>query len=112
MEPSILVVDRDRSFQSLIARLLEERRRRPDLFASGDYRPLPIEGVRAGEALAFVRGRDDAELLVVCAVRGSQACIDAEDAAPGAAWWGDTRVAGRSVAELTQGRAVGWRLEG
>ena len=97
---------------SLIARLLEERRRRPDLFASGDYRPLPIEGVRAGEALAFVRGRDDAELLVVCAVRGSQACIDAEDAAPGAAWWGDTRVAGRSVAELTQGRAVGWRLEG
>ena len=97
---------------SLISRLLDERKRRPDLFASGDYQPLELEGARAGEALAFAREHDGAQLLVVCATRASQACVEAADAAPGAAWWGDTRVAGRSVAEITGGRAVGWRLAG
>ncbi|QYF87833.1 malto-oligosyltrehalose synthase [Brevundimonas sp. PAMC22021] len=97
---------------ALIARLLHERRRHPELFASGDYEPLTLEGARADQALAFVRRHGGVELLVVCATRASEACVQAKDADPSIAWWGDTRVAGRSVSEITKGEVFGWRLDG
>jgi (1->4)-alpha-D-glucan 1-alpha-D-glucosylmutase len=39
----------------LIARLLEERRRRPDLFESTSYAPLTAVGAKAPHAVSFVR---------------------------------------------------------
>jgi (1->4)-alpha-D-glucan 1-alpha-D-glucosylmutase len=41
----------------LIARLLEERRRRPDLFASPSYSPLEAVGAKAAHAVSFARDR-------------------------------------------------------
>ncbi len=51
--------------QALIARVLDCRRRQPDLFARGDYCPLEITGPRASHAMGFVRRFADAALLVV-----------------------------------------------
>ncbi len=45
----------------LIARLLEQRRRRPDLFAASTYIPISAAGAKARHAICFVRER----LLVV-----------------------------------------------
>ncbi len=51
--------------QALIERVLDWRRRQPDLFARGDYCPLQITGPRASHALGFVRRFADAALIVV-----------------------------------------------
>ncbi len=41
----------------LIARLLDERRRRPDVFASSRYTPITAAGSKARHAVSFVRDR-------------------------------------------------------
>ena len=40
----------------VVNRTLRLRAERPELFAAGSYDPLPLEGARAGHALAFCRG--------------------------------------------------------
>jgi (1->4)-alpha-D-glucan 1-alpha-D-glucosylmutase len=51
--------------QRLIARLLNLRRRQPDLFRRGDYQPLPLVGRHADRALAFARRHGEHWLVVV-----------------------------------------------
>lgn len=51
--------------QAVIARTLALRRRLAPLFATGDYRPVRIEGVMAPAMLAFVRRSAEAWALVV-----------------------------------------------
>jgi malto-oligosyltrehalose synthase len=51
--------------QALIARVLDWRRRQPELFARGDYMPLKVSGPRASHAMGFVRRFADAALIVV-----------------------------------------------
>jgi (1->4)-alpha-D-glucan 1-alpha-D-glucosylmutase len=41
----------------LIARLLEEQRRRPDVFAASTYQPIEAAGAKARHAVCFVRDR-------------------------------------------------------
>jgi (1->4)-alpha-D-glucan 1-alpha-D-glucosylmutase len=70
----------------LTARLLHHRAERPDIYASGTYEPLAVEGEKAHHLVAFTRGR-----LVV--LTGRHLWKLAGD-------WGDTTV------ELPSGR---WR---
>jgi malto-oligosyltrehalose synthase len=51
--------------QALIARLLAMRRRRPALFADGDYLPVAVEGAQADSVVSFLRARRDDWMLVV-----------------------------------------------
>jgi (1->4)-alpha-D-glucan 1-alpha-D-glucosylmutase len=51
--------------QNMIARLLQARRRQPDLFNHGDYQPLAIGGAMAAHLVGFTRSHGDHHLLVV-----------------------------------------------
>ena len=51
--------------QAIVARLLGARRAAPELFARGDYRPVPVEGERAQHIVAFLRTHGDSRILVV-----------------------------------------------
>ena len=79
---------------ALIARLLGLRRQHADLFAAGDYRPVPVRGARAGNVLAFTRNHGDATLLAVVALRTAEATAGTDMPAPPAPWWGDTALEG------------------
>jgi (1->4)-alpha-D-glucan 1-alpha-D-glucosylmutase len=50
--------------QELIHRTLELRRRAPELFDHGAYRPLPVRGARAGHCIAFARQTPDHAVVV------------------------------------------------
>jgi (1->4)-alpha-D-glucan 1-alpha-D-glucosylmutase len=73
-------------------RLLEFRRRHPELFLEGSYRPLSAHGERGSNICAFAREHEDTSIVVaaprLCARLG-------RDPAPfplGPAAWGDTTV--------------------
>ncbi|HXR19547.1 MAG TPA: malto-oligosyltrehalose synthase [Steroidobacteraceae bacterium] len=52
---------------AVIAILLRHRAEQPDLYASGDYQPLPASGPRAEEIGAYLRTRGDRRLIVALA---------------------------------------------
>ena len=54
-----------RSKQAIVARLLSARRAAPELFARGDYRPVPVEGEKAQHLVAFLRAHGDSRILAV-----------------------------------------------
>ncbi|MFN3548408.1 MAG: malto-oligosyltrehalose synthase [Mesorhizobium sp.] len=78
--------------QALIAKLLAFRTTRPDLFSSGGYLPLAIEGERARHAVAFARQASDG-LSITIATRLVLGAIDVETGRIPPQWWDDTRVA-------------------
>lgn len=51
--------------QAIVARLLGARRAAPELFARGDYRPVPVEGEKAQHIVAFLRSHGENRMLVV-----------------------------------------------
>jgi (1->4)-alpha-D-glucan 1-alpha-D-glucosylmutase len=75
----------------LVARGLELRRRQPDLFARGDYRPLAASGTRANHVVAFARTFGPRAVVVVAgrlfASLGPPAALPLGEA------WGDTSLA-------------------
>jgi (1->4)-alpha-D-glucan 1-alpha-D-glucosylmutase len=73
-----------------IWRILLLRRDRPDLFAHGDYKPVPVTGARALHTVAYAR-RHNKDLLVLVAGRLFASLDLAAGAPPVAAVWGDTR---------------------
>jgi malto-oligosyltrehalose synthase len=73
------------------ARGLHLRRALPALFHAGDYRPLPVSGVRAEHVIAFARRHEDAWVVVV--VPRLPVGLAPVGAPPvGRAVWGDTDV--------------------
>lgn len=76
----------------LIRQLLNYRREHPDLFTTGQYQPLELEGDRREHVCAFVRKASDAAVIVVVprliaglvGLTGQPPC--------GHAVWGDTRL--------------------
>ncbi|WP_020184337.1 malto-oligosyltrehalose synthase [Methylopila sp. 73B] len=54
--------------QAVIAAVLGERARRPELFSKGAYEPLVVEGPLAADVVAFARRLGD-ELVIVVALR-------------------------------------------
>jgi (1->4)-alpha-D-glucan 1-alpha-D-glucosylmutase len=95
--------------QSVIGELLKLRTREPALFADGDYRPVPIEGPRAAQTIAFARRYDGVELVVALPVRCAEAVIGTERIAPPADWWQETRLVldgtARDVEEIIGSRS-------
>lgn len=76
----------------LTAKLLALRRRDPDLFARGAYRPLQIEGECREHALAFARSHEGRALILVVP-RWSAKLMQGVEALPlGARVWADTRL--------------------
>ena len=69
------------------ARVLELRRRQPELFAHGAYRPLAVSGRRQGHVFAFAR-----ELGSQCAVTIVSRLTRSIDASRWPDWWADTAV--------------------
>lgn len=53
--------------QAVIARILELRRKKPNLFADGDYVPLFVTGPAADHVGAFLRRRGDVAAIVIAA---------------------------------------------
>ncbi|HET7663698.1 MAG TPA: malto-oligosyltrehalose synthase [Rhodanobacteraceae bacterium] len=51
--------------QTWLARLLDLRRRQPDLFLHGSYVPIEVKGAHAGHVIAFLRRHENRRLLVV-----------------------------------------------
>jgi len=50
---------------NLIAALLRQRQRVPDLFAEGDYVPISVSGPRANHVLAFTRRHGERSMVVI-----------------------------------------------
>ena len=101
--------------QRLFAELLGARALHPDVLAEGTLTFLELTGARSGDAIAFARVGASGTAIMLCALRCSQACIDAGSPDPGAAWWGDTSVAlldGTVLAatELASDKATGFAI--
>jgi (1->4)-alpha-D-glucan 1-alpha-D-glucosylmutase len=79
--------------QNLAARLLDLRRKHPDLFANGDYRPLEVEGQRRDHVVAFARRRGSRELIVAVPIRCAVPLTGSDGIIPPGSWWGDTCIA-------------------
>ena len=78
--------------QAVIATLLAVRTERPDLFASGDYQPLAIEGAQAAHVLAFLRRQGSDRMLVVVPVHVAALLEGSAVPLVEADRWGDTAV--------------------
>ena len=73
----------------LIERLLAMRRANPDLFSSGNYEPVVVEGPQAGHVLAFTRTHLEVRLTFAVLIRGAEP-MTALGCLPSATWWQDT----------------------
>ncbi|WP_309394051.1 malto-oligosyltrehalose synthase [Chelatococcus sambhunathii] len=59
--------------QALIAAVLNERARRPRLFAEGEYLPLAVEGPDADSIIAFARTLETDAVVIVAVLRPTRA---------------------------------------
>jgi (1->4)-alpha-D-glucan 1-alpha-D-glucosylmutase len=76
--------------QALIQALLNLRRRHPDLFETGDYEPISVHGLRAGNVVAFARRVAGKALYIVVAVRVADCLRTSNSLSPAGGWWKDT----------------------
>jgi (1->4)-alpha-D-glucan 1-alpha-D-glucosylmutase len=83
-------------------RALQLRASEPDLFADGDYVPLPVTGTRAGHVVAFARRRDDIGLIVVTGRLWASLGAPAGTPPLGSAVWRDTAVDLASLGAIAQ----------
>ena len=108
---SLLAAWRDgRVKQAVIAKLLAVRTERPELFASGDYQPLAIEGAQAARVLAFLRRQGSDRMLVVVPLHVAGLLEGSTVPLVQAERWGDTAVllppgtASNAWTDVTTGR--------
>jgi (1->4)-alpha-D-glucan 1-alpha-D-glucosylmutase len=73
--------------QELIRRTLALRRRYPDVFSHGAYRPLPVRGPRADNLVAFARQHGDKAIVVVAPLLIARLWPDDFDRPPPPAVW-------------------------
>ncbi len=97
---------------ALIWRILDLRRRRPELFERGGYQPLPVRGERAQHVVAFAREHED-DMAIVAVPRLVARLWDmAEDGPPLGARWRGVQVdlpgacRGRRLVDVLSGREV------
>lgn len=64
--------------QTLLSTVLNERAKRPKLFARGAYTPLPVEGPKADDIIAFARTDGD-DIAIVMAMRAVSQSFGAAD---------------------------------
>jgi (1->4)-alpha-D-glucan 1-alpha-D-glucosylmutase len=77
--------------QALLFTLLNLRKSKPELFATGAYAPLAVHGPRAKNVAAFIRSAGDNSALIAVPLRCARHCI--EMPLPDPAFWGDTTIA-------------------
>ena len=77
---------------SLIRRLLDLRRREPELLAFGDYRPLEIAAIEGAAPFGFVRRHRGKEVVVALALRTGAALFGTGRLTPAADIWGAARL--------------------
>lgn len=97
---------------ALIRRTLDLRRRMPDVFAQGAYRPLAVRGPRAGNVVAFARSLGERQVVVAVPVQTARLWSDGVSMPPLEAVWRGVHVeapkrggAGR-FRDLLSGRMV------
>ncbi|MDP8929412.1 MAG: malto-oligosyltrehalose synthase, partial [Actinomycetota bacterium] len=78
--------------QLLVARTLGLRREWPELFTTGAYQPLSIEGASADRMVAFARTHEGTTAVIVAPRLVAPLLEGAELPLPPAAAWADTRV--------------------
>jgi 4-alpha-glucanotransferase/(1->4)-alpha-D-glucan 1-alpha-D-glucosylmutase len=76
----------------VIFRLLQLRRRLPELFAAGDYRPLEVTGAHREHVVAFARRHASGTLLVVAGRLYAKMLGAEAGRLPVGEAWGDTAV--------------------
>jgi (1->4)-alpha-D-glucan 1-alpha-D-glucosylmutase len=72
-------------------KLLQLRKKHPQLFARGDYEPLQLSGDAKDHVLAFAR-KDEGRCVTVVLSRWAAKLMKGELAPPIGAVWGDTTV--------------------
>jgi len=77
--------------QALIARLLNLRKEKPQLFSEGDYLPLQASGHRVDHVLAFARSAGSDHMIVAVPLRCAGACRKVP--LPDPQFWQDTSLA-------------------
>ena len=77
---------------TLIRRLLDLRRREPELFAFGDYTALEWPALRGVEPFGFVRRCGDKAVVVALALRAGALLFGSERLTPEPEVWGETRL--------------------
>lgn len=82
----------DTAKQALIARILRLRREYPTLWAEGRYEPVPVEGARAGNVVAFTRHHDGKTLLAAGILHCAPVLIEENAEVPPSDWWNGTRL--------------------
>ena len=89
---------------AMIRRLLRLRRDHPALFATGDYTPVVVTGLRADRVIAFERSEGGTTLRCVAALRSTDRYLDRVEAR---GWWGDTALqSGEAVADILAEQSV------
>ncbi|HTH17417.1 MAG TPA: malto-oligosyltrehalose synthase [Magnetospirillum sp.] len=97
--------------QSVIRRTLDLRRRHPDLFTEGIYRPLAVRGPRAIHVVAFARALGEVQVVVAVPVLTARLWPESLDMPPLAAAWRGVHVeaphgAVSSFRDLFSGRTI------
>lgn len=78
--------------QAVLVRLMALRQAQPSLFGAGGYQPLAIDGVRAGQVVAYVRRHADQAVLVVVPRLVSRWLAGAPHPVIPPACWENTRI--------------------
>ena len=77
---------------ALIRRLLDLRRREPDLFAFGDYEPIKLDAPEGVAPLGFVRRHGDKAVVALVALRAGALLFGTDRLTPEAKVWGEARL--------------------
>ncbi len=89
---------------TMIQRLLRLRREHPAVFATGEYMPIPVTGLRSDRVIAFTRSEGGTIVRCVVALRSADRYLDGIEARE---WWGDTALAsGEMVADILAEQSV------
>lgn len=78
--------------QYLIAKTLEFRRERPELFCTGSYHPLEVRGTFADKLIAFTRQQQDQGIIVLAPRLGAALLGDCPTPLIPSDNWGDTQL--------------------
>ena len=84
----------------VVAALLAERRRDPELFADGSYERLSVSGPAVRHVVAFARRYHNRALIVAVGRFFARLDLGPDDLCPSATAWAGTTVSGRGKASL------------
>ncbi len=87
--------------QAILHRALKLRARLPELFASGTYQKLSVEGPGAEHIVAFARQLGDQTVISIVSRLSARTCMGDRPLIPSAFWQGTSVLLGRSLQDRT-----------